>query len=291
MYIVYVTNDQVNQKSPIILNATDNNIGLNDINLNEIDLNDLDFQNLIYIFLNQNKILKQYAEIKCAFDKFINVVYLKFEKILNKIDEKNKNESTSPAEFKFEIIDCAKKLDQLEEELKDNSFRNRFLKKFELVCGTSGKLEGLTCCYNLIDHIFTRNVFTKCSWSGGARGTDSKFPFKSYIRTIEIFEEIIRKADPKFSKIQSQNFFSTIMKNSRQRLEAEIGNTTRSSSKKARPKNLKYKKREVKENCDKKDAVGNQSDSDSEMLYKKNVNTVSSDEILTQPGWNISEDE
>lgn len=79
-------------------------------------------------------------------------------------------------------------------------------------------MQGYDCCYALVDQFFTREFLNTCSWTGGSRSPDmKKTAFKTYKRTNNIFYELVRLADPTFSEINTEKFFHSVLRNSRQR--------------------------------------------------------------------------
>lgn len=87
------------------------------------------------------------------------------------------------------------------------------------ICGENNcHTLGFNCCYRLVDHFFTREFMHQCSWGGGSRTPDTKkYPFKTYERTIRLFFELIRLADPTFTEDQLQHFFLGVLRNSKKR--------------------------------------------------------------------------
>lgn len=86
------------------------------------------------------------------------------------------------------------------------------------ICGQNSHTQGFNCCYTLVDHIFTRKFINTCSWSGNSRTPDlKKTAFKTYIRTIRFFFELVRLADPTFTEMKMQQFLQCIIRNSTRR--------------------------------------------------------------------------
>lgn len=86
------------------------------------------------------------------------------------------------------------------------------------ICGANANMQGYDCCYALVDQFFTREFLNTCSWTGGSRSPDmKKIAFKTYKRTINIFYELVRLADPTFSEINTEKFFHSVLRNSKQR--------------------------------------------------------------------------
>lgn len=155
----------------------------------------------------------------------------------------------------FHKVSSVENLNRLEAELQDEQNMKRYIEKFSAIYGTTGKSDGINCAYRLIDHITTQEFINKCSWTGLARETDenrpsasddceggtSKIPLKFYTKFRELFLRIIRLADPDFSEASCKKFLKGVMKNSKQRLTAKV-----TSTHKNRPKNLKYKTDEDK---------------------------------------------
>lgn len=86
------------------------------------------------------------------------------------------------------------------------------------ICGANANMQGYDCCYALVDQFFTREFLNTCSWTGGSRSPDmKKTAFKTYKRAIHIFYELVHLADPTFSEINTEKFFHSVLRNSRQR--------------------------------------------------------------------------
>nr|CAI5826462.1 unnamed protein product [Callosobruchus analis] len=111
------------------------------------------------------------------------------------------------------------------------------------ICGTSGKLNGLNCCYRLIDYFVERELLVQFSWGGGSRNEEGKMAFKKYNNVMSTFYKIINQADSSFTIMECQNFFKSIVKNAKRRFELteNTNDRRRASSGKKRPHNLNYK--------------------------------------------------
>lgn len=69
-------------------------------------------------------------------------------------------------------------------------------------------MKGDNAAYSLIDLIFTRKLMTKFSWAGGyKKGSSPKKAFKQFVFVIGFFYELVRLADPSYTKVAMENFF------------------------------------------------------------------------------------
>lgn len=198
---------------------------------------------------NQLKIMTSLAQIITSFD------------ILNKkvfVIEKNVKAETKPAENVFRPVTTVNDLVRLEEELKSDTKMQQYVRQLSSVCGTSGKSDGVTSAYKLIDYMATREFMNMCSWTGLTRDNTEppageaqgavevnlgKIPLKFYSKFRELFFKVIQLADKDFAESTSDKFFKGIMKNSKQRLTSKV-----TSTHKNRPKKLQYGPNQNNEN-------------------------------------------
>lgn len=157
-----------------------------------------------------------------------------------------------PVQSVLTPVDSKEELDALERSLEDTKLMQQFAHGMNFICGITGKSQGVDCCYRLIDHFFTRQLLTQCSWTGmvrlkdansqqepsGSVDTGAKIPLKFYKNIRALFLSLIRQADKDFSELECEKFFKTILKNSKQRLSVRV----LTSKHKNRPINLKYNK-------------------------------------------------
>lgn len=131
------------------------------------------------------------------------------------------------------------------------------VEKMSAVCGTSGTMNGINCCYTLIDSFFNREFLTKFSWSGGSRNSEEKAPFKNNKNVIKVFYKIVALADKQFSELDCQGFFKSIVKNAKRRAQLMCSNTEkkRCSAGKRRPNNLIYNKHERRNDNENEDEI------------------------------------
>ncbi|XP_065075516.1 uncharacterized protein LOC135699241 [Ochlerotatus camptorhynchus] len=151
-------------------------------------------------------------------------------------------------------VSCLDELNALETLLGEEKRMQQFLTGMTFICANNGKAHGMDCCYKLIDYFFTRQFLTQCSWTGAARLTNSnaerrdgepsmsndaggKGSLKCFKKVRKLFLNLILRADRDFSEVNCENFFKTVLKNSKQITISKCQN----SKHKNRPKNLKYK--------------------------------------------------
>lgn len=124
----------------------------------------------------------------------------------------------TPNRISFRRIDSVEDCHEFEDKLKKPDFASNMLRHFEPVCGNSD-LYGDNVAYTLVDHIFTRRLFTLVTWSGATRGTESKECFLKFERIFEFFFDLVRKTDPNYSIKSLKDFFQKIISNSKRRAE------------------------------------------------------------------------
>lgn len=130
---------------------------------------------------------------------------------------------------------------------KSSSYEDQLVEKFSLICGRDDKRNEIDICYRLVDYFLERNFINEFSWTGNKREdreggpSKTKHAMKFFTNFRRYILKIVRKGHKDFSKTECDRFFKTIMKNSLQRKNmAKID-----SKHKNRPKNLKYKKKNL----------------------------------------------
>lgn len=208
-------------------------------NVQSISLVDI-AANQMAIIDNQTKIITSLAQVKASLD-FLNTRVVNLEK------GSRENVSAVPADDFFKPVESQEMLDALEASLMDDTVVSRYIKSMSHICGSSGKEDGLDCCYRLIDHFVTRQFLTTCSWTGISRENSTltepngesepqmKVPLMAYKHTRQLFLKLILQADNSFTAIKCEAFFKRVLKNSKQRV---LSKTV--SKHKNRPKNLQY---------------------------------------------------
>ncbi|KXJ79636.1 hypothetical protein RP20_CCG000151 [Aedes albopictus] len=201
--------------------------------------------NQAVIIENQTKIITCVAQLKTGMD-YLNV----------KVDALEAGSSSGASAVLsdgfFEPIDSVEMFDALESSLKDDAVMSMYARNMSYICGTTGREDGVDCCYILIDHFATRAFLTKCSWTGISRDNavdgpsgesepQSKIPFMNYKRVRQLFLKLIMQADTTFSSIKCEAFLKRVLKNSKQRV---LSSTV--SKHKNRPTNLQYAARNQK---------------------------------------------
>lgn len=174
----------------------------------------------------------------------------KLTSIDSKVDKsfpKNKNprintaplkDISAPDKFVLKPIKNIRDLEELEQLLSDNDYKQQLKTTHSLIC-SSGLGTGTNCAYRLVDILFARNFMVGCSWSGGSREEYAKIALKNYKNILNFFSEMINHWDSSFTQEDTENFFKTILKNSKKRTTAKY---LRASKKKRRPTFAKNKK-------------------------------------------------
>lgn len=177
-------------------------------------------------------------------------------------------------------IDTVDELNAFEQILKEdiekkNALKDLFIREMGTDVGMGkGRRE---VALILVDRIFTRRLFTVCSWTG--QTSDPAFPngktaMQKYDETVKFFWEIVNNADKTYDTKTNRSFFQDVMSSSKQRLNKPESSKRIRSAGKCRPKNLKYKKKTAEEtlqtvrlnsnNDGNKPGGGKESDDDSE---------------------------
>ncbi|XP_055551631.1 uncharacterized protein LOC129733991 isoform X4 [Wyeomyia smithii] len=201
--------------------------------------------NQAVIIGNQTKIFAALAQLKTGLD-FLST---KVEKIESLLVSRN-DVSRVATEVTFKPVDSKEALDALEASLGDDQVMASYVKNMTYICGSTGRENGLDCCYLLIDHVMTRQFLTQCSWTGMSRDStpaeltgpvesQQKIPFIVYTKVRKLFLTLILQADSAFTAVMCDAFFKKVLKNSKQRL---LSKTV--SKHKNRPRNLQYSVRQ-----------------------------------------------
>lgn len=106
---------------------------------------------------------------------------------------------------------------------------------FNQLCVKCSHLIGDNIPFALIDHVFTRNLFTQMTWSGLSKNknTPRKEAFKSYRRVIHFFGNLVCSIDPAYTENRLETFLhKKILNNSERR--AKITEQFRASRTKSR---------------------------------------------------------
>lgn len=141
--------------------------------------------------------------------------------------------TSSTGAFYFKPIANVEKLNELENQLSEENFRQKLKNTFSVI-RSEGK--GVDCAYILSDVLFAREFLCQCSWSGGSRGNDTKVAWKSYKNILSFFVEMIRCWDKTYTMKQNELFFKNILKNA---LKRSLSKKLRASTSRMRTKRSK----------------------------------------------------
>uniref|UniRef100_A0A6E8V386 DUF4806 domain-containing protein n=1 Tax=Anopheles coluzzii TaxID=1518534 RepID=A0A6E8V386_ANOCL len=122
--------------------------------------------NQMHIMENQDNIMQAQAKL---------LTYSEY--VLQSIKENPIGAWPLPAthvEAMMDPIATLDNLEQLEASLKDESTMQKYIQSMSCICGTSGKSNGIDCCYKLVHYFITRQFLLQCSWTGGSRGSKRK---------------------------------------------------------------------------------------------------------------------
>lgn len=167
------------------------------------------------IIENQKIIIDKLITLEKSFDSLIGLLdsELKITKV---------NEEVNLNVVIEKPIDSLESLTELEEKLKNEQYKQKFIKSLIFICGSTGKANGIDAAYKLIDYILDRNFVDKCSWTGNTKegGGSTKIALKFFVNFRKTFLTIIMHADKDFSEQDCDTFFKRILKNSVQRKTA-----------------------------------------------------------------------
>lgn len=206
--------------------------------------------NQTVIINNQPKIIYSLAQLQASVDYMNN-------RALQIDSGHHGNMSAVQSDDFFKPVETVEMLNDLEQSLHDDTIMTKYVKAMSHICGTTGKEEGIDCCYSLIDHFVTRQFLVTCSWTGMSRDNavsedpsgeseaQMKIPFMTYRKVRQLFLKLVLQADSGFTFVKCDEFFKRVLKNSKQRLLAKTV-----SKHKNRPKNLHYsvRQQEAKKN-------------------------------------------
>lgn len=135
------------------------------------------------------------------------------------------------------------------------------------MCNASNrKLNPLDACYEFVDAMFSREIFTKLSWAGGSKSDVPKSAFKNFKRTIHLFILLVREIFADFSETSCFDFFKNkVIANSTARANASQKRVSRT---KHRMKNHEKENRFLLENSIHSSYINadNKRDSEEEIL-------------------------
>ncbi|KXJ82919.1 hypothetical protein RP20_CCG010571 [Aedes albopictus] len=114
---------------------------------------------------NQTKMMKSMANMQTTLNFLVDSV------AQNEVPQKVQKQK-EPGNEIINPIDCLEDLSNLEKYLDNEYNLQKLSTSMGFICGTSGKAQGIDCCYKLVDYFFTRRFLTQCSWTGAARLTD-----------------------------------------------------------------------------------------------------------------------
>ncbi|XP_055694637.1 uncharacterized protein LOC129796589 isoform X5 [Lutzomyia longipalpis] len=161
-----------------------------------------------------------------SYDKVFKEITKKLDKLLRLqqcgIHEKvmTPSEGTIDVDYGFPFSTKVE-FKEFENKLKDEEFKMSVIKELCKINGYSGTSNGTKCAYRLVDHIFSRTLFTLYSWSGVSH-TGTKENFSSHTNFLDMFLKVIRMADATFSQVDIHNFFrNKVLKHSVSRAEVK----------------------------------------------------------------------
>lgn len=185
---------------------------------------------------NQNIIIAQQAKLQTSLDSLVSLIA---ETATKQTPEDTQIQEKKEDGQSFKPIESPTELDHFEQKLNDLSFLNSVVSNMSLICGKTGKSNGIDSCYMLIDYFLTREFVSRCSWTGQSKNAEQKkTPLKFYKNFRKCFFNIILLADRDFSEVECETFFKRVLKNSVARKTQKY-----ESKHKRRPTNLSYSKK------------------------------------------------
>ncbi|CAH0563051.1 unnamed protein product [Brassicogethes aeneus] len=160
---------------------------------------------------NQLKIMQQLAKLEVMLDSLAS------KSQNNTCSCKTISESSlleTKDDIFFDQIDTSLELQELEAKLADQMNMEEYIKKFRYVFGRKGSSSGINNCYTLVDKLFSRQLFTLCSWAGGSRDGKEKNPFKVFKNILNLFFRVVRLSDDSLTLKDCEEFFKGIIRNS-----------------------------------------------------------------------------
>lgn len=190
----------------------------NDLIRNQKILSD----NQVKIIENQIKIIRTLATISVKIDNLAansqKQPQIQTQMTVTPLSNELKK---SPYNARVTPIQNLDDLQNMENQLRDADKR-KFLKDLYSVFCTPGK-KGEICAFQLIDVLFSREFLVQCSWSGSARGVESKICIKIFQEVLGFFFELVHDCDPTYTVDKNNDFFKSIVKNAKKRTHSKLG--------------------------------------------------------------------
>ncbi|XP_055687471.1 uncharacterized protein LOC129792434 [Lutzomyia longipalpis] len=95
---------------------------------------------------------------------------------------------------------------EFDKKLQNPEFKEKFIKYCQSYAGTSGCADW-KIAFSLVDLIFDRQVLIHFSWTGVAKGNNSKIAFNQFKEIIQSFSLIMKRANNNFSMKDTEKFF------------------------------------------------------------------------------------
>ncbi|XP_055547835.1 uncharacterized protein LOC129731683 [Wyeomyia smithii] len=124
--------------------------------------------------------------------------------------------------FQFEPVKSISNLKNLEQNLENSEYMEKFYNYLKSVIGPQGDpCNGLNVCYDLIDNIFERKFMVLFSWTGTSRSEQPKYAIREFRNILSAFFTIVKSVNNNFSIKMMESFFKSITKNAKKRSEAK----------------------------------------------------------------------
>uniref|UniRef100_A0A1B0ETT2 DUF4806 domain-containing protein n=1 Tax=Lutzomyia longipalpis TaxID=7200 RepID=A0A1B0ETT2_LUTLO len=110
-------------------------------------------------------------------------------------------------------------MEEMEQNLQNDQAFEQLIQDFLPIVGSSGKNigKGREWSYLLIDQIFARELLTNFTWTGSCRGSGTKKSLRDYNKILNLFLQLVNKADSSFNMKDLEEFMKCVLKNATKR--------------------------------------------------------------------------
>nr|XP_029717278.1 uncharacterized protein LOC109402718 [Aedes albopictus] len=128
---------------------------------------------------------------------------------LSDIQAKEDNANTKPDDTveRHEPINNEDELSRWNITLNNKELQRRYLEYFsKIIIPNAYNQKGDNACYTVVDCLFTREFWTKMTWTGISRSNKSKRGFREYGNVIQLLGDIVRIGDPSYTAQKLEQF-------------------------------------------------------------------------------------
>lgn len=128
-------------------------------------------------------------------------------------------------DYNFPLMEIGD-LDELDERLKDQEFRNALFKTMLQIGGNKGNQDGSKICPRVLDNLVKPELQVQFSWKGIAKNKNqpTKPAFSHLKNFVKLVFEIVNMADRSYSLSAHEKTMNSLIKNARSRTE-EVSTT------------------------------------------------------------------